>query len=139
MSEPRTTFLAAVPQFGVQDVQRTAEYYRDVLGFRVRSYWDGERRTAEPLNTPVFAIVDRDQVEFFFYRAPAPLRQVDGGYHAYFHVDGVDTLAQQLRANGAEILDGPQDMSYGQREIVVRDPNGLILAFGESIDQNAYS
>jgi hypothetical protein len=42
-------------------------------------------------------------------------------------------LAQEWRARGAVILDGPEDMAYGQREVVIRDPNGLILAFGESI------
>jgi catechol 2,3-dioxygenase-like lactoylglutathione lyase family enzyme len=130
-------FLAAVPQFGVRDVQRTAEYYRDVLGFRVRSYWDGERRTAEPLNRPVFGIVCRDQVEIFFYQSTSAVPQGNGGYHAYFHVKGVDALARQWQENGAEILDGPEDMSYGQREIVIRDPNGLVLAFGESLDQNS--
>jgi len=41
-------------------------------------------------------------------------------------------LAKEWRDRGAEILDGPEDMSYGQREVVIRDLNGLILAFGES-------
>ena len=34
----------------------------------------------------------------------------------------------------AEILDGPEDRVYGQRELVVKDCNGLILAFGEAND-----
>ena len=136
MRVPTTRFLAAVPQFGVQDVQRTAEYFRDVLGFRIRSYWDGERRTAEPLKTPVFGIVYRDEVEIFFYRTPtASIPVADGGYHAFFHVKGIDAFARELRANGAEILDGPEDMAYGQREVVIRDLNGLVMAFGESLEQ----
>ena len=36
-------FVAAVPQFGVPDLVRTAEYYRDVLGFQIAGYWDGAR------------------------------------------------------------------------------------------------
>ncbi len=35
-------FIAAVPQFTVPDVVRTAQYYRDVLGFQIAGYWDGE-------------------------------------------------------------------------------------------------
>ena len=41
-------FRAAVPQFAVSDVVRTAEYYRDVLGFEIAGYWDGERVTEAP-------------------------------------------------------------------------------------------
>jgi hypothetical protein len=38
-------FKAAVPQFTVPDVVRAAEYYRDVLGFQIAGYWNGERVT----------------------------------------------------------------------------------------------
>lgn len=136
MVEPAALLLAAVPQFPVANVQRTAEYYRDVLGFAIDSYWDGQRRTLNPTDPPVFGIVHRDDVQIFFYRAASlpPLRE-DGGYHAYFHVKGVDALAREWRDRGAEILDGPEDMVYGQREVVVRDPNGLVLAFGEALEK----
>jgi hypothetical protein len=46
-------------------------------------------------------------------------------------VTGIDALAEKLRARDAEILDGPEDRIYGQRELVVMDCNGLILCFGE--------
>ncbi len=127
--------LAAVPQFAVQDVVRTAEFYRDVLGFDIASYWDGKRRTLTPITPPVFGIVRRDGVEVFFYRASGPAQHPEGGYHAYFHVEGLDALAEEWRRRGADILEGPEDMTYGQREVVIRDPNGLILAFGEALDQ----
>jgi len=55
----------------------------------------------------------------------------DGSYAAYIHITGVDALAAELRARGAEILDEPEDRVYGQRELVIRDCNGLVLAFGE--------
>ena len=50
---------------------------------------------------------------------------------------GIDALAEELRTRGADILDGPEDRIYGQRELVVKDCNGLILAFGEDISQRA--
>jgi hypothetical protein len=46
-------------------------------------------------------------------------------------VKGIDALAAELDTRGAAILDGPTDRVYGQRELVIRDCNGLILAFGE--------
>ena len=68
MSEESKTisFVAAIPQFAVPDLVRTAEYYRDVLGFTIAGYWDGEHVSLVPETPPVFAIVWRDQVQVFF-------------------------------------------------------------------------
>jgi hypothetical protein len=41
------------------------------------------------------------------------------------------------RARGADILEGPVARSYGHRELVVRDCNGLVLAFGEDTSRRA--
>jgi hypothetical protein len=59
----------------------------------------------------------------------------EGGYRAYFHIDGVDALANELRSRGATIVDGPEGRVYNQRELVVRDCNGFVLAFGEDTRQ----
>lgn len=134
------SFVAAVPQFTVPDLVRTVEYYRDVLGFRIAGYWDGERVSQAADSSHVFAIVRRDQVEVFFNRADDPDARVDhagGAPDVYLRVVGVDALAEELRSRGAEILDGPEDRNYTQRELVVRDCNGLILVFGEDISRRA--
>lgn len=128
-------FEAAVPQFTVPDVVRTAEYYRDVLGFEIAGYWNGERAGFETEPPPLFGIVHRDRVQVFFNRADEPAvrsARATGGYDAYLRVSGLDALAAELRGRGADIVDGPGDRIYGQRELVVRDCNGLILAFGEA-------
>src|SRR5215467_11423127 len=103
-------FKRAVPQFTVSDVVRTAQYYRDVLGFQIASYWDGEQASLATDPSPYFAIVWRDDVQVYFGRGDASqpaLASSEGGYHAYFYVDGVDALAQEVRSRGATILDGP--------------------------------
>ena len=142
MSQIPTTisFVAAVPQFTVPDLVRTAEYYRDVLGFQIAGYWDGERVSLVPDTPPVFAIVWRDQVQVFFNRADQPdvrIRPAEGAPDAYLRVIGIDALAEELRTRGADILDGPEDRVYGQRELVVTDCNGLILCFGEDTSGRA--
>lgn len=84
-------FEAAVPQFTVPDVVRTAEYYRDVLGFHIAGYW------ATP---PAFAIVGRDRVELFFNRADqSQVRtgRARGAYDAYLRIVGVEALAAESR------------------------------------------
>ncbi|HVS14236.1 MAG TPA: VOC family protein [Thermoanaerobaculia bacterium] len=120
--------LEAISQFTVPDVVRTAEYYRDVLGFEIRGYW------RQP---PVFAIVQRGKARLFFNQADSEVSprigRAEGAYDVYFEVMGVDALATELRAAGAEILEGPETREYGQRELVVRDCNGLVLALAESV------
>jgi predicted enzyme related to lactoylglutathione lyase len=133
---PHTTaprLQSAAPQFTVPDVVRTAEYYRDVLGFTIDGYW------ADP---PAFAIVHRDAVHLHFNHGGAGFvraGRAPGAYDAYVNVTGVDALADDLRARGAEIIDGPETRVYGQREVVVRDCNGLVIAFGEAVDAQAFA
>jgi catechol 2,3-dioxygenase-like lactoylglutathione lyase family enzyme len=139
-NSPAVRFHRAVPQFTVADVVRTAEYYRDVLGFQVASYWDGKQANLATDPPPYFAIVWRDDVQVFLGRggaAPSDVARTDGGYHAYFHIEGVDALAAEMRSRGATIIDGPEDRVYGERELVVRDCNGFVLAFGEDISRRA--
>lgn len=127
-------FKAATPQFTVPDVVRTAEYYRDVLGFRIPGYWDGARVGLSTDPPPVFGIVSRDGVQVFFSRADSqagPRDRAPGAYDAYFDVTGVDALAAELRTRGAHLLDGPENRVYQQRELVVRDCSGFVLAFAE--------
>jgi hypothetical protein len=58
--------------------------------------------------------------------------RAEGAYDAGFQIIGVDALAAELRARDADILDGPDTRVYEQRELVVKDCNGLILCFAES-------
>lgn len=125
--------LAAIPQFTVPDVVETAEYYRDVLGFRITGYF------GEP---PVFAMVARDSVELFFNQAAdetTPRHQVraEAGFDAYLNVDDADGLAEELKLRGARIVEGPVDRVYKQRELVLEDCNGLRLALGQDISSEA--
>ena len=132
-------FKGVVPQFTVPDVIRTAEYYRDLFGFQIAGYWDGESVSLTPTTPPVFGIVWRDEVQVFFSRAEqldVRTGRADGAYDAYFRLTGIDAFADDLRGRGAEIIDGPEDRVYGQREVVVGDCNGLVLCFSEEITKD---
>ena len=128
------SFVAAIPQFTVPDLVQTTEYYRDILGFQIAGYWNGESVSLVPDTSSVFAIVCRDQVQVFFNRGDQPdvgTGRDEDAPAAYLRVKGIDALAEELRTSGAEIIDGPEDRTYGQRELAVKDCNGLILCFGE--------
>ena len=133
-------FQSATPQFTVRDVVQTAEYYRDRLGFEILGYWDGERVSREVQPAPVFGIVRRDVVQLFFSRAQGPeirTGRAEGACDAYIKVSAVDALAAELRRRGANIVDGPEDRIYKQRELVVKDCNGLVLVFAEDTSEHA--
>jgi catechol 2,3-dioxygenase-like lactoylglutathione lyase family enzyme len=120
----------AVPYFLVDDVLATAAFYRDVLGFGA-----GEL-IGEP---PGFVIVDRDDARLVF-RQMRPARPpvarpncsiMDEAFDVYVYVSDVDQFAAELRGKNAEMIEGPVDRIYRMRELLVRDCNGCVLAFGE--------
>lgn len=114
------------PQFVVPDVVAAAEYYRDVLGFRILGYF---------LDPPVFAMVARDTAEIHFGKAndgsvPAPnnSRRSDG-LDAYIWVNDLDPLHAELKARGAKIVEAPVLRVYKCYEMVVEDNFGFRLCF----------
>ena len=121
---------SVVPYFLVDDVFATAEFYRDTLGFTFDQFF------GEP---PSFTIVARDDVRIML-RQVRPARPpvarlnrsvMDDTFDAYIYVSNVDRLAAQLRAKKADIVEGPVDRIYNMRELLVRDCNGYVLAFGQ--------
>ncbi|HLI64930.1 MAG TPA: VOC family protein [Caulobacteraceae bacterium] len=131
MAQPRLT--RAAPSFAVADVFETAEYYRDTLGFRFEGVWG---------NPPSFVMLDRDDVRVMMKQVkpealPTPpasrsAEQID----MYLYATDVRALAEELKAKGADIVEGPVDRQiYPGRELIVRDLNGLIICFGQLLDE----
>ena len=123
----RAVLKQAAPQFVVPDVVHTAEYYRDILGFKILGYF------AEP---PVFAMVARDGVEIHFGKADGEIlvnetQRRGVGCDAYIFVDDVHALYDEFTASGADIIEGPIRRAYNCVEITVKDRNGYLLVFGE--------
>lgn len=118
------------PYFLVDDVFATAEFYRDVLGFTFHQFFG---------DPPSFTIVERDDARIMFRQVrPAkadvarPNRSVmDETFDVYVYVSSVDALATELRAKKADIVEGPVNRVYDMRELLVRDCNGYVLAFGQ--------
>ncbi|WP_084170360.1 VOC family protein [Paraburkholderia ferrariae] len=120
----------SVSYFLVDDVFATAEFYRDVLGFTFDEFFGVP---------PSFVMVQRDDVNIMFRQVRPPRTPVarpnrtvmDETFDAYVYVSNVDQLAAELRAKKADIVEGPVDRIYGMRELLVRDCNGYVIAFGQ--------
>jgi predicted enzyme related to lactoylglutathione lyase len=115
-----TQFVQGAPVLHVQDVIKTAAFYRDTLGFT----WDFGDET--------YAVVWRDNSAIHFVR--------DGrnpsGVHLFQWIKDVDAYHQELVSRGAHIASGPTNQPYGIREVAVSDVNGVGIVFGQDIEND---
>src|SRR5262245_5252007 len=110
-------FVLAVP-----DMNRSAEYFRDVLGFRISREDATDWRMAE-----------RDGVRIMLGQCPTDMHPSALCSHAWFcylDVDDVDGLHAELVAREA-VCSAPKDTHYGMREIVVTTIDGHRLVCGQ--------
>src|SRR5881296_3598371 len=93
------------PYFIVDDVVRTANYYRDKLGFQYERFW------GEP---PCFCMVRRSGIVIMLGQLAKvglmrPNRIADPGgeaWDAYIWIDDVDALHKELASKGVKITRG---------------------------------
>ena len=108
------------PTLSVSDVGCTVDFYTQKLGF-VLAFAEGKPATFVGLNL--------GQVQIFMTKGtPSPF-----GCCIYFVVGNADELCVHHRANGVEILEGPQDRDDGLRDYTVRDQDGYALSFGHHL------
>lgn len=105
----------------VQDVTRTASFYRDVLGFR----WDFGDET--------YAVVWRDNSAVHFVRDESG----PTGIHLFQWVKDVDGYYRELLDRGADVRQEPVNQPYGIREFAFTDINGVAIVFGQEIERTS--
>jgi uncharacterized glyoxalase superfamily protein PhnB len=111
---------AAATVFVVQDVLRSVEHYRDVLGFRT------EFTYGEPT---LYAGVERDSV-IIHLQAASRTKRLPGHGSICIFVTDVDAIYSELKSRGARTLNEPTDYPYGMRDFDVNDLDGNHLVFG---------
>jgi predicted enzyme related to lactoylglutathione lyase len=110
-------FVLAVPDLG-----KSARYFRDVLGFKIKWEEASDWRLAE-----------RDGVRLMLGHCPTDMRPSALGSHnwfGYLAVDDLDALHAEITARGAN-CSAPRDTHYGMREIVVTTVDGHRIVFGQ--------
>ena len=121
----RPRFVIAVP-----DLQRSANYYRDILGFTIHDIGD-----------PGWRFMQRDEFAILAGECPdaIPPRELgDHSYFAYIGVDHIDALYAELASKNAEILNPPRDEPWGMREFGVTTIDGHRIRFGTPTTKSAY-
>ena len=110
----------------VLDLERSADYYRDVLGFTIREIGD-----------PGWRFYERDEVRIlagWCADAIPPADLGDHSYFAYIGVDDIDAFYAEIKAKGAEVLNPPRNKPWGLREFALRTIDGHRITFGQPIN-----
>lgn len=125
-------FHGVVPVFLVDDVEATAQYYRDVLGFEVDFVW-GEG--------PSYGRVVRDDAIIDFVRSNPPGSRnsiaasgVAHGADALIVVSDVEEVYIELQEKGITVLEPLAAREYGMLDCMIEDMNGYRLTIGGGLD-----
>ena len=129
-SSQNSKLLRHAPYFPVSSVEQSTAFYQQVLGFRC------EYSAGDPLQ---FAICSRDGLALMFRRVEkadliVPMERQGGTWDSFFWVSDAQTLSDELKANGADIVYGPlYQATYQMKEFAIRDCDGHVLGFGEAV------
>lgn len=113
----RARYVIAVP-----DLERSARYYHDVLGFGVREIGD-----------PGWRVYERDGCLIMAGECPdalAPAELGDHSYFAYLEVDDIDRLHAAVMAKGATVTKPLRHEPWGMTEFGIRTIDGHRIMFG---------
>ncbi|SMQ85667.1 Uncharacterized conserved protein PhnB, glyoxalase superfamily [Devosia lucknowensis] len=116
-------FSSMFPLFQVRDVAATAQYYKDMFGFTAvfESDWYVHLRgEAEGLFEMAVMDFNHDSI-------PEIGRKPSSGVILSFYVEDAAAEARRLEAAGAKIAQPLRDEVFGQRHVIVEDPNGILI------------
>jgi len=124
------------PYFFVDDVVATANYYRDLLGFKYEQFWG---------DPPAFCMVKRSGVIIMLRQVVEPgivrpnhVAEIGGdSWDAYIWVENADALRAEFGSRGVIITRDICDQPYGCRDFDVEDCNGYRLCFGQDLNRKA--
>jgi catechol 2,3-dioxygenase-like lactoylglutathione lyase family enzyme len=117
-----TEFVSAVPIIPARDVEATASWYRDELGFDVFH------------TEPEYGIVGRGESWIHFW-GPSEIAPENSNTMIRLGVRGIDELYAHCQERGIVHANAPLDeQSWGFREFSVTDRDGNLVTFFEPPD-----
>ncbi len=124
-------FTKLTPNLIVASVERSLEFYVDVLGF--------SRGMTVPEQPPlVFASVTSGAIEIFFNDRSTVAKEspqmaglaFGGGNTMFIETDAVDAVYERI-AGRAPIVMPLVTQWYGMREFAITDPDGYVITFAQ--------
>ena len=120
-------FSHASVVFPVEDVEASAHFYRDKLGFDITFTWE----------TPVsYAVVNRDDaVGIHLVKKEGAFQPSSEHCALFIFVHNVDEVYHEYVDKGVFIHQEIGNRDYGMRDFDIRDPNGFILTIGTGLER----
>jgi catechol 2,3-dioxygenase-like lactoylglutathione lyase family enzyme len=109
----------------VPNLEKSANYYRSVLGFKIHEIGD-----------PGWRLFVKDACVIMAGECPdamPPLELGDHSYFAHMDVEDIDNYHARIAAAGAIIIKPLRDEPWGRREFAVRTLDGHRIMFGLDI------
>ena len=121
----RHQFHGVQPVLPVEDVARSAAFFRDVLGFEI------DFLVGSPPNHGRITKGDRTYGDpVYIHLTAAPPEDIRPSGEIRIHVGhDLDGLYRSYQALGVTMHEAPQSQAWGLREFTVREPNGHMLRF----------
>ncbi len=123
----RPELLGTAPWIACRDLQASVQYYRSVLGFNGDWHWFW----GDP---PDHAGVSRGRARILFF-VDSDRAARCAGMEIVLYVRDVESLYDELRHTGAEIVRELDTRPWGTVDFTVRDLNGCELIFTEAPDE----
>jgi catechol 2,3-dioxygenase-like lactoylglutathione lyase family enzyme len=118
-------FQSVTPNLLVSDIDRSAAFYRDVLGF--------QQITTVPEQPPyVFVWLKHGAVDVFL-NLPQDTSPSAGTNSMYIKLQGIDGLAAKVEEAGVKLAIPMHTEFYGMKEFAVHDPDGYLIIFAEPV------
>jgi len=115
--------------FWVADNKLSEKFYKK-LGFVV-THSDDQYSEAELGGFKIWLLTMRDEAEF---AKDALAAERGRGQYTYIYVDDVDAKYAELNKIGIQPATEPRDWPWGNREFIVKDPDGYKLCFWHTLD-----
>jgi catechol 2,3-dioxygenase-like lactoylglutathione lyase family enzyme len=112
------------PMFPVANVEKTAEFYRDQLGFNIDVLWGDPK---------FYAILNRVGVYIDLIKSDSISGEIGDIGGAYIIVENVDEVYQELKNKDVNILGPPEDKEYPMRDFILLDCDGHRLCIGSPL------
>jgi lactoylglutathione lyase len=115
----------------VTDLQKTVEFYRDVIGLEVK---ETAESYAEFNHDGIrFAAFERVMLPEWLGVTPTYPDGLNGTFELAIdlpHLEDVDYQFDRVVNAGAKAIMKPRDMPWGQRSAIVADPDGNLIEIG---------
>jgi catechol 2,3-dioxygenase-like lactoylglutathione lyase family enzyme len=110
----------------VRDLKKTQAFYK-TLGFEEKKKEQNHVKMYSNWFWIDFLPIDKEIKSEFQQEAQS--EQKGSGLYTYLSVDNVDTVYKELLLKGLKPSSEPRDWPWGNREFVIRDPDGYKLVF----------